>query len=266
MDPSGTEDVMLELSDFARKTANTIAAAARLYFEPLVAHNLQTRGAGALENPRQRTASTSRSAVVWATGTACAVGLASFLSVSYVRLQSVSMAQRVQIASTEAELRRSAQHEQQLTEQVGQLQDLMGLATRGIPERNQREVPPAHTPSQGTGYLAVEALPVLELEPTRGIAESKLEDLRLSLPIPAARIRVHLGEVRNNAVIDVLIADDSRIERRNVPVEGQGVEKHITVTLTPAEVKMLLNRQVSLTATDRGHATIGTMMFTLRPE
>lgn len=257
---------MPTISQFGRKTANTIAAAVRLYFEPLIAHNVDAHGARVPESPTRHIDSVWRAIGAWPIAAACALGLASFLSVSYLRLQTVSAAQRAQLMRAEAQLRASVQHEQELAGQVSQLQDRLALVIQVSPERQQRPGLPKQKVLPVERDLAVvDAVPALDFQSnTLGAEELKREDLRLSVPVPGAKIRVDLREVRNNAIIDVLIVGDIRIERPNVPVEGQGVEKHISVNLSPQEVKLLLNRQVSLTVTDRGHATIGTTMITLR--
>jgi hypothetical protein len=111
----------------------------------------------------------------------------------------------------------------------------------------------------------VEATPLLSFEAvTLGPSQTQAQVLTVTAPLPSVRLPLVLGRLRQNAKIDAQITGiDPPIENQDLTVAGNGPEKRASLILKPDEVRRLVNRQVQLTLTDRGYATLGTVNITI---
>ena len=78
-------------------------------------------------------------------------------------------------------------------------------------------------------------------------------------------MRVTLPELSGNAIIDAVLTEgDRRVEQPGLAIQSEGGTRFVVLLLNQEEVRRLLNRPTQVTLTNRGRATIGTVMLTLR--
>jgi len=148
-----------------------------------------------------------------------------------------------------------------------ELSDLRGRISR-LPEIPPKSVSPGGRGPVETPVSIADARPAISLEAgTLGPAATKSQTATISAAAPSVRVRVTLPEVSANAIIDATLAEgDWHAERRGLAIQSEGATRFVVMVFTPEEVRRLLNRPTQLTLTNRGRATIGTVILTLRLE
>jgi hypothetical protein len=178
-------------------------------------------------------------------------------------------AQAAQLAKLEVVARASDLRTRDLERQANELRER--LSRQGATSAGRGPNVSPRQPGEGRGPIVIaptitDVMPPLSMEAgVLGPSDTKEQSLAIDASMPSVRVHLDLGEVRPNATIDFLIADaDPKIERRGLSLEGTVSQRSASVLLTPEEVKRLLNRRVRVTVTDRGHATLGSVILTLR--
>ena len=133
------------------------------------------------------------------------------------------------------------------------------------------EVPPRPISPNGRGTMEMpviiaDARPAVSFETgTLGPTATRSQTVTVSAAIPSVRVRITLPEVSANAIIDAALTEgDWHVEKRSLTVQSEGGTQFVVLVLNQEEVRRLLNRPTQLTLTNRGRATIGTVMLTLR--
>jgi hypothetical protein len=188
---------------------------------------------------------------------------AAVLLVFYFRQVNLIATQQEHLADARKEAVSSHERMRALEREASVLRDRLALVPVVPPDRIPRRPEDGH--ANATGPLLVEATPLLSFEAvTLGPSQTQAQVLTVTAPLPSVRLPLVLGRLRQNAKIDAQITGiDPPIENQDLTVAGNGPEKRASLILKPDEVRRLVNRQVQLTLTDRGYATLGTVNITI---
>jgi anti-sigma factor RsiW len=193
-----------------------------------------------------------------ALGLAAAAGLLFWINIG---LQDRFSHQSEQLVKANSEVRTAENRARSLEQEAEHLrQDLAAAATSQPsvrPANQSRDVPP---------LVAAIAPPLTIEQRTLGAGDANAQELSAPAQVSSVKIEINLPELRASAILDATITGAGpTIERKRLVVDRRATGVQAGFILNPAEVKLLLNRPVQVTVTERGHAALGSVMMTLRP-
>jgi multidrug efflux pump subunit AcrA (membrane-fusion protein) len=187
----------------------------------------------------------------------------SILLILYVRQAASLTEQRLQLAKAQSDLGAARNQAQQMEQESERLRDRLSQ----IAGKSQNPTPPASGPRLDDRNSIADASPALTFQSGGlGPADLSVQILSAVANIPSVRVKLGFGEVPPNAVIDVLISagDLKIVERNGVTVQGSGSQRYTFIVLQQDEVKRLVNREVTVTLSNRNRATLASVKVTLQ--